>query len=53
MLIFCKTCGYSEELDADSALEYVGWSVSKRIPSPFRCVECGDELMDERDWEVS
>jgi len=53
MLIYCKQCGYSQELEFDEMELYAAWAENKRLASPFPCPRCSELLMNEEDWEVS
>jgi hypothetical protein len=53
LLIFCKQCGFSQELAYDEVEEYMAWSEDKSFRSPFQCPVCDEILLNEEDWEVS
>jgi hypothetical protein len=53
MLIFCKQCGFSQELAYDEVEEYMAWSEDKTIRPLFVCPVCDEILLNEEDWEVS
>jgi len=52
MNIYCKKCGFVQELDAEQAETYVVWSEHKRTIYPFIC-ECGEVLLNDQDWKGS